>query len=122
MSQIGGSVLNPYHVGDFLKHAGHGGRLDGKGRAAGHVVDDQRQIHGFGNGLHVGEDPFLGGLVVIGGDMKGRVCSGLLGIAGQADDLGRIVGAGPGDDRYSAFGLLNADADNLFMFFMGQRC
>ena len=67
-------------------------------------------------------EAFLGGLVVIGGDEQGTVCTGLLGKAGEVDGFYGVVGAGSGQDLDATLDLINADFYDPFVFVVGKGC
>ena len=70
-------------------------------RAAGDVVDDDRQVDRVVDRPVVGVEAFLGRLVVVGRHDQGGVGAGALGVAGQADRLLGRVRAGAGDHRHA---------------------
>ena len=73
-------------------------RQAGAAAAAGDVVQHQRDVDFFGDGLEVLIEPFLRGLVVVGADLQRGVSADFAGMGGQFDGLGGAVGAGAGDD------------------------
>ena len=98
------------HVGDLIEVAAGlldaddvgvlGEARDGLGRdvgrrAARDVVEHQGEARRLGDGLVVGDDPLLGGLVVVGREQERAVGAGLPGVARQLDGLVGVVGAGP---------------------------
>ncbi len=68
-------------------------------RAPGDVVENQRQVHGFGDCAEMAVQALLRGLVVVRHDRKTARCAGLLRVRGQGDRLLGRIGAGAGDDR-----------------------
>jgi hypothetical protein len=70
----------------------------------------------------VPEEPFLAGLVIIGGDLEhpGHALDGVS-ATGQLDRLGGRVGAGPGEDGHLAAGLGRDAADDLGVLLVVER-
>ena len=77
-------------------------------RARRDVVDDDRDADRVVHRLEVLVEPFLGRLVVVGRDDEKRVGARLLGVLGELDRLGRVVGAGAGDHRHAPLRLIDA--------------
>ena len=90
-------------------------------RAAGNIVDDDRNADGVVDRLVVLVEPFLRRLVVIGRDDQHRVGARLLGVLRQFDRLGGRIRAGAGDHRHPALGLIDAPFHHLLVLVMRQR-
>ena len=100
-----------------------GQRLDrdvGDG-AARHVVDEDRNVDGIGNGPEMRVEAVLRRLVVIGHDDKCGIGAGFLGVNGIVDGFGGAVRAGSGDHRHAAAGFLDADFDDALVLVRRQR-
>jgi len=69
----------------------------------------------------VADQPFLGRLVVVGGDQQHAVGPGLLGLLGELDRLGGGVGAGAGNDRNPPLHLVDDGLDHVHMLVVVKR-
>ena len=94
--QVPGSLLDPADAVDLCQLAVvlHRERKTGAG---GDIVDDHRAGGCLGNGAVVEQDPAVGCLVVIGGDRKKRVGTGVTADLCQPDRAGGAVGATAGE-------------------------
>ncbi len=112
--RIGGRVLHPGDVLQVIQPL-HG--LDGHvdHRAAGDVVDDDRNADRVVDRLEVLIEPFLGRLVVVRRDHQHRRRAGLLRMLRQSDRFGGRVGTGAGDHRHPPPGLVDAPLDHALM-------
>ena len=98
-----------------------GGGLDVDARAGRDVIDDDGLRRGVGDGgVHL-DKAVLRGLVVVRGHDEHGVAADLAGVLCQADGVGRVVGAGAGDDGDAACRALCAVAQDLAVLFVGQR-
>ena len=88
--------------------------------AGGHVVHDDRQVRGVGNGGVAGNETGLAGLVVVGGDHQQAVGTQVGGLFGHHDGVGGVVGAGAGDNGDAAVHPLDHVADNVQMLLVLQ--
>ena len=118
-ANVAGGVLDAGDVGNFGKthdgvvaHVCH--------RAPGHVVENQRQFDGFGNGAEVAVQAFLCRLVVIGHDRKMRLRAGFPRKAGKFDGFLRGIAAGAGDDGQTPGDVVDGKANQLAVFFHGH--
>src|SRR4029453_7411716 len=93
----------------------------GRGRAAGNVVDDERQLRGFGHRGIVRVDAVLRGLVVVGRDQQGAGGARLLGGAREAHGLRGGVRAGAGDDRDAAAREADDRLDHCDVLVVAER-
>ncbi|MNL15688.1 hypothetical protein D3C87_1366920 [compost metagenome] len=75
--------------------------------AARHVIQDLRDVDGFGDGLEVLVQAFLGRLVVIRSHQQAGIGAGDLRIGGQLDGFTSRVRASPGDHRNAPCNLLH---------------
>src|SRR6266545_4067393 len=75
---VADGVLDRHDVVDLLEQPHHRRHLDGAGGAAGDVVEHAGQAGASGDGAEVGDQPGLGGLVVVGRDQQQRADAGLL--------------------------------------------
>ena len=82
---------------------------EGHAGAAGHVVEDDGQLGAVGDVLVVLDQAGLAGLVVVGGDVEQGVGSGVLGVLGQVDGGGGVVGPRSGDDLHPVVHPLDAE-------------
>ncbi len=116
---VGGRIL---HADDVLQLVEPRHRIDRHvdHRAAGDVVDDDRDADRVVDRLEMGVHAVLGRLVVIGRDDQDRVGADPLGMLGEPDRLGGAVRAGAGDDRDPALDLVDRDLDDPLMFLMAQ--
>ena len=107
-AKVGGRVRHPGDVGmpGQFPHClvGHG-----DDRPPRYVIDDHRDGDGIGNGVVVKLQTLLGRLVVVGGDHQQGIRPRRLGVAREIHRFRRRVGAGPGDHRHAARGLVDAD-------------
>ncbi len=104
-----------------LRQAQHG--LVGHVRhgAAGHVVQDDRQVDRFGDLAEMPVHAFLRRPVVVRHDLQRRVGAGFLRIAGQFDRLDGRVAAGAGDDGNAPCRMVDRDLDQFAMLVHGDR-
>ncbi len=115
--QVAGSFLHS----DDIVHPGqatHGFWQHVTGGPAGHIVQNLGDVHGFGNGLVMQIQAFLGGLVVIGGHQQAGIRTCLGSTAGKADGFGGGVGAGTGHDGNAARNMLYGKADHPAVFLL----
>jgi len=104
-------LIEPRHRG--VRHIDHGARRD--------VVDQDRDADSVVHGLEVLVEPFLRRLVVVGRDHEQRVGAGFLGVPGEVDRLGRVVGTGAGDHGDTALRLGDRPFHNLLVLVMAER-
>ena len=121
LAHVAGGFFHAHDIGELMSQTAERGRQQVGAGTAGNVVGDQRHVDGFGDGLEVTVQTFLGGLVVIGGDQQRTVGPGFLGKAGQADGFDGIVGTGTGQDGHTPLDLVDTDLDDTFMLFVGER-
>ncbi|MNZ40455.1 hypothetical protein D3C78_579760 [compost metagenome] len=96
---------------DDVRHGGqadHGLGLHVAGGAARNVVEDLRDVDGFGNVLEVLVQAFLGRLVVVRHHQQAGVGASVLGVAGQVHGFSGGVRAGAGDHRNRVLAVLDA--------------
>ena len=103
-----------------LRQPGHGFGQQVDAGAARHVVDHDGNLGLGRHGLVVLIEPFLGGLVVVRSDHQGRIRPRGLGVLGQLQGFGGIVGAGPGDHHHPFFHLVDAGLHHPFVLGVGQ--
>ena len=96
-------------------------RQDVGAGAGGDVVEDAGQVRRLRDRGVVGDETLLGGLVVVGRDQKQAVRAERLRLLRHHDRVGGVVGAGSGDDRDPAGGLLHAEADRLKVLVVVER-
>ena len=89
----------------FREHVAHG--------AARHVVENLRDVHGFGDMAEVQVQAFLGRLVVVRGDQQAGVGADILGGLGPLHGLAGAVGTGAGDYRDTPGNLIDHAANHL---------
>ena len=111
---IGGRVLDADDAGD-LRQAKHRVVREIRHRAAGHVVQDHRQVDRLGDLAEVAVQAFLRRLVVVRHDRQAGGGAGFLRRLGELDRFGRRVAAGAGDDRDAPARVLHGDADQLLV-------
>ncbi len=112
--EVGGGVLDA----DDARHLGeaqHRVVLQVGDGAAGHVVQDHRQVDRLGDLAEVPVLPFLRRLVVVRDDREAGGGAVLLRRLGELDRLGGRVAAGAGDDRDAAARMLDRNADQLLV-------
>ena len=90
-------------------------------RPGGHIVDDNGNWRGIGDGGEMSGEAGLARLVVIRDDREDRVGAKVGGRARPLDRRFRIVGAGPGDHWYTAVRRANRGRDHLAMLVRVQR-
>ena len=117
---IAGRVLDPGNVLQFEQTL-HGVDRHVDHRARRNIVDDDRDADRVVHRLEVVDHALLGRLVVIGRDHQHGVGAGLLAVPRKRDRLRRRVGAGAGDHRHPAAGLIDAPLHHLVMLRMRQR-
>ena len=116
---IAGGILDPDDVFVPGKRAhGFGGHIDN--RAAGDIIDDDRNIGGGDDRLVMRDQPALGGLVVIGRDNQRGCRADLLCEPGQAGGLAGGVAARTGNHRNAACGGFHAYAHHIAVLVMAQ--
>ena len=117
---VRGRVLYAHDVLDFieLRH-----RVDGHvdHRAAGDVVDQDRQAGALGDRAEMRVEAVLGRLVVIRRDDQQAVRAVLLGLTRERDRLRGRVRARASDHRAAATRLLDAPAHDIVMLVMAHR-
>src|SRR5471032_3219057 len=114
--QVTGGFLDT----DDVRHGGqanHGLGLHVAGGAAGHVVEDLRDVDSFGNSAEVQVQAFLGRLVVVRGHQQAAIGAGFLGVAGQFDRFAGRIGARAGDDSNTPCYALDHELDHFDVFF-----
>lgn len=118
-AQILGRILDPNNIRQFGK-PGHrrNGHIDH--RPAWNVVDDDRQTAFVMDGLVVQIETFLGRLVVIRCNHKGRIGAGCLGMLRQFDRFLGGIRASTRDDRDTSVGDLNAPFRDFHVFVMAE--
>src|SRR5690606_35296153 len=122
-SQVASGFLDADDVLD-LRQADHGIGLHVAGGAAGYVVEDLRDVDGFGNVLEVLVQAFLGRLVVVRHYQQASVGTGTLGVLGRGHGLCGGGGTGAGDARDAvdiALDALDHVLDDQDVFFDIQR-
>ena len=103
-----------------LAQLGQRFRLDVHAGAGRHVVDDAGQADRVGNGGVVGDQPGLGGFVVVGGHQQQGVGAVGLRLLRQLDGIGGVVGAGAGHNRHAAGHAAHGVADALGVLVVRQ--
>ena len=119
-ADVAGRVLDPDDARQ-LGELAHRRRRHVDDRAAGDVVDDDRQLDRVVERPVVVVEPALARLVVVGGDDERRVGADALGVAHQADRLLGVVRAGAGDHRDPAGCGLDDDLDAALVLGVGER-
>ncbi|MNM91872.1 hypothetical protein D3C81_1041830 [compost metagenome] len=109
-------VASGFLDADDVLHLGQ--TLDGlrqhvAGGTAGHVVEDLRDRHGFGDMAEMLVQAFLGRLVVVRGHQQAGIRATGLGGFGQLHGFASGIGAGTGDHRNTAVDLVNHATDNF---------
>ncbi|MNX48298.1 hypothetical protein D3C86_788760 [compost metagenome] len=110
---------------DDVRHGGqadHGLGLHVAGGAAGHVIENLRDVDRFGDVLEVQIQAFLGRLVVVRHDQQAGIGAGFLGVTGQFDGFAGRVGAGTGDHRNAAIDLLDHGTDDCDVLVDVEGC
>ena len=100
LHDVAAGFLDAVDVGQ-LAQLGQRFRLDVHAGAGRHVVDDAGQADRIGNGGVVGDQPGLGGFVVVGGHQQQGVGAVGLRLLRQLDGIGGVVGAGAGHNRHA---------------------
>ena len=117
--QVAGGFLDA----DDVRHLGetlHGFRQQVAGGAAGHVVENLRDVHRPGHGQEMLIEAFLGRLVVVRRHQQAGVGAVALGVTGKADGFLGAVGAGTGDHRNPFVGHRHDLADHTVVFLEAQ--
>ena len=70
----------------------------------------------------MGNQARLAGFVVIRGNQQQGICTGFLGLFGDLNGKGRIVGARARNNRNALCGMLHSKTDALHMLFVVERC
>src|SRR6478735_8992670 len=96
-----------------------GVELDEARRAAGHVVEHDREVGRLGHRGEVVTQADLAGLVVVGADEQHAVDADLLGLAGQLHRVGGGIGADPRDDARAVTDRVLHGAEDLTV--LGHR-
>ena len=104
----------------MLRQLHIGGGLDGRAGAGGDVVENEGLGGGVGDSVVHGHQAVLGGLIIVGCHHQAGVGAGLAGKAGEVDGVGRVVGAGAGDDGHPAGGALHGEGDGVAVLFVGE--
>ena len=115
-----GGFLDHRDVRNFRKLGDRLG-LDVLGRTARDVVDTVGDADFRGDCFEVLVEASLGGLVVVGSDLQGCVCTFLGCPAGQTKGFCRAVAAGSRHDFASATGRLDHFADDALVLIVGER-
>src|SRR5471032_1354893 len=118
--QVTGCFLD----GDDVRHPGqaHDGICQHvASRTAWHVVEDLRNVHGFGDGLDVLIQPFLRRLVVVRRDQQTCVRASALGVVRQFDRFARRIGARARDDRDTPCNLSDHTTNDFDVFVHVER-
>jgi len=103
----------------MLRHLERRACLDVAARAPRNVVDDDRELHGVGDGVEVRHDPALRRLVVHRrGVQEVRRASGLH-LLRERNRLRRVVGSRAGHDGHAPPRLLHGDLDDATL--LGDR-
>ena len=113
-------LLDGRHVLD-LGELGEQVRRHVRGCAAGDVVEDHRFVGGRRDRLVVAAQAQPARPVVVGGDRQHRVRAELGRALGQLHGLGRVVGAGAGDDALAGRALGDGELDQPELLVFGQR-
>ena len=90
-------------------------------RAAGNVVEHDRQRRRLGDRLEVLVEPFLGRLVVVRRDREQPVGSDTFHVAGELDRLPRVVSTGSGEHRHFALRFPEHELHHTQLLAMRQR-
>lgn len=114
---------------DDVRHgrqADHGLGLHVAGGAAGYVIEDLRDVDGFGDVLEVLVQAFLGRLVVVRDYQQAGIGAGVLGVLREVNGFGSGVGTGAGDDRDALLAVLYTldhvlDDQDVFFYIQGGR-
>ena len=99
----------------------HGIDLDVHGRAPRDVVQDDRQVHAFGQRVEMAENPFLSRPAVVRRDEQQRVGPVGLGEAGELDGLLVVGGCAARYEGHPAVHRRGRGADHFLTFFERQR-
>src|SRR5690606_25450391 len=118
--EVAGGFLDADDV-RHLAQALDGFRQHVAGGAAGHVVENLRDIHRPGDGQVVLVQAFLGRLVVVGRYQQAGIRAITLCITGQANRFLGRVGAGPGNHRHATSGGRQDLADHQVVLFKTKR-
>ena len=120
-ADIAGRIFHADNIRDggqahdgFVAHVGN--------RAARHVVQDDGNVDGFGDGLEVLVHAFLGRTVVVRHHLQDSIGARFFRIARQFDGLGRGVASGAGDDRNASLGMFDGQLDQFAVFFHADCC
>ena len=120
-TEIAGRVLDADHALEFLGQPMHHGHANIGDRAAGHIIEDDRQVAALGEMGEVAIDPVLIRLVVIGRDhQRGARPRRLRGIHMLQRDA-CVVGTAAGDHGHAPRCLLHADRDDAVMLLDRHR-
>ena len=87
---------------------------------AGNIVNDQGLGSYIRNGGIVGDETFLGGLVVVGRHCQQTVGAVVAGALGEVDDMLGVVGAYAGHHGDTAIHPTDGEADHFLAFFGGE--
>ncbi|MCY1300948.1 hypothetical protein D9M70_505360 [compost metagenome] len=117
---LAGRILDADDVRIGLAKRRHGLDTHIHDRPAGDVVDDDRQLHAFGDRGIMREEALLRRLVVIGRDNEDRIGTSLFGMLRELDCFRRVVGAGAGDHRHPLGRRLDAELDDFLVLVMGK--
>ena len=121
LGDIAAGFLYSVYIGQLGKLRQCGGLQihTGTGR---NIVNDAGQGNGICNGRIVGNQARLAGFVVIRGNQQQGICTGFLGLFGDLNGKGRIVGARARNNRNALCGMLHSKTDALHMLFVAERC
>ena len=101
--------------------AGHGFDADFNPAAAGDAVEHDGQLGGFAHGLEVQEQPVLGGLVIVRGDLQNGGGTGGFGLLGDFNRFPSAVGACSGHHNAASAGEFHGELDHAIMLFVVER-
>ncbi len=90
--------------------------------AAGHVVEDLRNVDRLGDCLEMQVKAVLRGLVVVRCDQQAGIDAGILGHGREVNRLARGVRAGSSDNRKAAGGQLDHAADDVTVLVGVEGC
>ncbi len=119
--EVGRGVLHGDDVPDLPGQSEERVRLDQARRAAGDVVEDDRERGGRGDAAEVGVQTALGRPVVVRRHDQRGVAAGGLGVLRQLDRLGRRVRARAGDDLRPAPGRLHHGPEQVLLLLVRER-